>query len=367
MLQPIGGLMRKQVINFIGLVLLTGIITPEGFAQNMDTAITYRKVKVLPVPSFGYSPETGSYIGAVALFTLDFYHDTNTRISNAKVEFNYTWRRQIIFEGEWNYFFKQEKWYTQGLLQYMRYPDLYYGIGETTPQNDEVLFESNRIVADFNILRKVADKTFIGPKFRYLDYRAVQYDTSNVVYPELKDAGIGGIGVTLLKDTRNNLLNSSAGTYLEMTPTYNYAGNYSYIKLWADARGYKSIGPKLILSGRFLNEITIGNAPFFDCSLIGGDNKIRGFYYGRYREQNLSTIQGEARMIVWWRIGFAAFGGLTKLYPGFDALSFNNIKTNYGGGIRFVIDRKQNINLRLDYAIASGGQDGFYISFGESF
>ena len=70
-----------------------------------------RKIKVLPVPAFGYSPETRAYVGAVALFTLDLYKDSLTRTSNAKVEFNYTWNKQSILEAQWSYFFKEEKWF----------------------------------------------------------------------------------------------------------------------------------------------------------------------------------------------------------------------------------------------------------------
>lgn len=65
-----------------------------------------KKVKVLPVPAFGYSPETKTYIGAVALFTFNFYNDSITRLSNAKVEFNYTWNKQAIIDCAWNLFSK---------------------------------------------------------------------------------------------------------------------------------------------------------------------------------------------------------------------------------------------------------------------
>lgn len=352
------------------LVIATLLFTNDisCFAQNADTTgKKHKKIKVLPVPSFGHSPETGTYVGAVALFTLDFYKDTLTRTSNAKLEFNYTWRKQIIIEGEWNYFTREENWYTQGLLQYSKYPDLYYGIGENTPKDAEIRYQTNRFVADFNVLKKIAKKTFLGPKFRYMDYRAMEYDTTERFYPELANAGTGGAGFTLLRDTRDNLLNAGKGAYMELTSTYNSGSGFNYTRLSTDVRGYKTVRPKLILSGRYLNEWTFGNPPFYDYSLLGGDNKVRGVYYGRYREKNLSTIQAEARWIVIWRLGVAVFGGASKLYPDVQSLSFNHIKLNYGAGLRFVIDRQQNINLRLDYALASGGQSGFYVSFGESF
>lgn len=102
----------------LSLTVFSLIYATAGYAQDTDTSTKQPpKIKVLPVPAFGHSPETSTYIGAVCLFTLDFYRDTLTRISNAKLEFNYTWRKQMIFEAGWNYFFREEKWYTQGTIQ----------------------------------------------------------------------------------------------------------------------------------------------------------------------------------------------------------------------------------------------------------
>jgi len=43
----------------------------------------HRRLKVLPVPAFGYEPETEWHIGAVALFTLNLFQDIDsTRTSN---------------------------------------------------------------------------------------------------------------------------------------------------------------------------------------------------------------------------------------------------------------------------------------------
>ncbi|HYH56974.1 MAG TPA: polymerase, partial [Anseongella sp.] len=80
-----------------------------------------------------------------------------------------------------------------------------------------------------------------------------------------------------------------------------------------------------------------------------------------------ATLQTELRTPVVWRFGVAAFGGLTKVYNWTDRFEIGRVKPNYGGGLRFLIDRKNDINLRLDYARGSDGQDGFYVAFGESF
>ena len=103
------------MVDMIRRLILIGFAFAILPTQAQDTLKT-KKVKILPVPAFGYSPETSTYIGAVSLFTLDFYQDEHTRTSNAKLEFNYTWRKQVIIEGQWNYFFRDEKYYTQIII-----------------------------------------------------------------------------------------------------------------------------------------------------------------------------------------------------------------------------------------------------------
>ena len=102
-------------------------------------------------------------------------------------------------------------------------------------------------------------------------------------------------------------------------------------------------------------------------ALIGGDKNVRGYYYGRFRDKNLSSIQSEFRTVLFWRLGISVFGGISKVYSNTGDFDLNNLKPNYGFGLRFLMDKKEQINLRLDYARGSKNQAGFYVVFGESF
>lgn len=61
-------------------------------------------------------------------------------------------------------------------------------------------------------------------------------------------------------------------------------------------------------------------------------------------------MQLEFRFPVVWRLGLAVFGGLSHLYAGITDITGNNVKYNYGSGVRFMVDQKDKINLRFDYA-----------------
>jgi hypothetical protein len=352
----------RQTVFFI---LLSILATQNLFSQD---SIKVKKVKILPVPTFGYSPETKTYIGVVSLFTIDLYQDSITRSSNAKVEFNYTWNKQIILENEWNYFFKDEAWFTQGLLHYSKYPDIYYGIGDNTPNSAEVNFESTRIKADIDLLKNISDKWFAGIGLNYYNFTDVSYVSPNLVYPELKDESNWGLKLILLKDSRNNILTPANGTYLKFVNSFKYSETF-YDQITLDLRQYYSLGQKQdqTIAGRFYQSSVLNTPPFYDYSLMGGDKLVRGYYAGRYRDKNLTSLQLEYRVNLFWKIGLATFAGVSAIYPDLSSISPKTAKPNLGVGLRFLVDKKENTSLRFDYAVGSNDQSGFYVSFGESF
>lgn len=351
-------MLKLHVLVFILLLILNPVCGQDS--------IRVKKIGILPVPAIGYSPETKTYLGAVTLFTLNMYQDSLTRTSNAKFEFNYTWNKQVILESEWNYFFKQEKWFTKGKIHFSHYPDLYYGVGSNTPENNKLSFDSRRFVFEASILKNTGNKLFTGLNLKYIDYSKVTTETTTLFYPELIAGSTLGIGYSVLRDTRNNLLTPTKGIYSYLNSTYNFAKN-NFLEITLDLRYYKTWKDKYTLATRFINDFNIGNPPFYDYALLGGDKFVRGYYLGRYRDNNLSSLQSEFRFPAFWKIYLAAFGGLSNSYGETNNFSFVKSKYNYGFGFRFLVDKTENTFLRLDYAIGQDHNNGFYISFGESF
>lgn len=341
------------------LLILSILLSLNALGQD-----SIKKVKILPVPTIGYSPETKTYIGAVTLFTFNLYNDTMTRTSNAKLEFTYTWNKQMILETGWNYFFKEEKWFTKGEIQYSSYPDFYYGVGTNTPESNKLLYNSKRIVFEVSILKKVRRNFFTGANIKYVNYSNVNSEEANP-YRELADNSTFGVGYTLLSDSRDNLLTPTKGFYFNLNAGYNFS-KQNYGEATVDLRYYKTWAGKYTWANRMINELNFGTPAFYDYAFLGGDKFVRGYNYGRYRDKNLTSFQTEIRVPLIWRFGLATFGGLSNLYTMSD-FNLKETKPNYGLGLRFLVDKHDKTNLRLDYAVGGEGNSGFYISFGESF
>ena len=84
-----------------------------------------------------------------------------------------------------NYFFNHERWFTKGQLVYSKYPDLYYGIGPQTPDSNELSFNSNRVVLEGHLYRKIRNKLFVGGWIQHIQYDNVNYNETEKYFPEL--------------------------------------------------------------------------------------------------------------------------------------------------------------------------------------
>jgi hypothetical protein len=99
---------------------------------------------------------------------------------------------------------------------------------------------------------------------------------------------------------------------------------------------------------------------------FGGENTMRGFYKGRFRDKLAYFIQGEYRFHIFWRISAALFGGLGQASERITLFAFDQTKFAYGFGFRFMLIPEERILGRLDLGFSKYDTQ-FYLSFSEAF
>ncbi|MBA3665194.1 MAG: BamA/TamA family outer membrane protein, partial [Bacteroidetes bacterium] len=159
------------------------------------------------------------------------------------------------------------------------------------------------------------------------------------------------------------------GYYLEAS--YQYFGKslgsgFEYSKIFIDAVKYLRIYEHHIIAINFVSDNTIGNPPFNQLALLGGTKRMRGYYEGRFRDKNMLIMQAEYRTSFFGRLGGTIFGGIGEVTDHWVNYNFKNVKYSYGAGLRVVLDKKEKINLRLDFAFGQNTQ-GLYLTIGEAF
>lgn len=320
-----------------------------------------RKFSVLPVPTFGYAPETRGYAGAVVQMAFKTDNNPATRASALKTEFQYTQNKQLIAEMSGTLFAPGEKGILNFTLHRSRFPEYFWGIGINTEESDKILIDNDRTWVDLAGLFQIRKRWFAGPLFRYQKRRL-----NNIQMIGSAEFSCYQIGTQLLHDSRNNILNPQMGSFFDLQISNNRS-HQNGVRLLADYRHYFTLNKTSVLALRGAFSWLSSQTYFFDLALLGGDRLLRAYYAGRFRDQGLFVMNLEYRKSFYRRWGMAVGAGAGSVYNK-PADAFNNpSKPSVNAGIRFLADRKERINLRIDYALGVNGQRGFYFAFGEAF
>jgi outer membrane protein assembly factor BamA len=325
---------------------------------------------VLPV-AFRY-PETGWGGGVAATSSWTWAKDSiGSKPSQASLGLTYTQNRQVLAFFPFSVFAKNNKYYFNSDIGWFRYNYFYYGIGENLVP--EEIFDVDYLRVRLLASRQINAKTYMGLRLNLEPYNV----TGTQVGGELgsgriigsNDSRTSALGLALLRDSRDNVFYPKKGVFGEINvlpATKLFGSNVEFLQLNLDVAQYQSLSKKVVLASQVYAMNNFGkNVPFNQLALIGGAKRMRGIYYGYFRDKNALILQEELRWEVWRFIGLVGFGSMTFMGDEQDYLRINRPKFTYGAGLR--IATKNHLNLRLDYGLSPYGSGNFYATIGEAF
>jgi outer membrane protein assembly factor BamA len=180
---------------------------------------------------------------------------------------------------------------------------------------------------------------------------------------------IFGFGYDLTWENRDNIFfpNSGGYQYFSFLIYPSGASDFKFIDIELDVRHYWAIKEDHVFATNFYLEAVSGDVPFYMLPALGGSKRMRGYFYGRYRDKFYSMLQVEYRQYFWRKFGFVVFGGLGNVASEVVEFDFGTMKYSYGAGLRFLFNKKQKINLRMDIGFGQDGNTGLYFGIEEAF
>ncbi len=323
------------------------------------------------LPVIFSSPETSLGFGAAALHYFRSDSISTTKPSSVRGVFIYTLQNQIITQLPVELFLQGNKYWITIKPNYFLYPFQYYGTGNQIDLDEFDNYEAKYLRVEADFLRKIGKIVYLGPKFEITEYFDIQLsDSGKGILTEetlgFQTGTVAGIGLGLIYDQRNNLFCPSGGYYLEI----NYKGytplvgsDYKFSHFEFDLRKYYNFG-KAELGLQFYQNSLTGSIPFYNLARLGGSNRMRGYFRGAYRDKHYTAIQAEFRYSVHKRIVLSTFSGFGSVSPQF--MRDQKWLPSVGMGIRFVIDPRERIRIRADYAFGRSSS-GFYLNINEAF
>ena len=342
-----------------------------------DTTSLHRK-QLTFFPVIYRSPETGLAYGmlALGLFKMIGVKDSLTRTSNIEFPAVITSRQQFIVDLIYNLITNKERYFIRGLNQYNNFSEYYYGIGNNTTDADRSYVEYNSFRTNHRILARVKKRHFVGLQYQYYKVAHSSFLDTALYNPKNSHLGYGGfttagLGPAYLYDSRNNVINSHHGTYVEVSTliaNQTLGSQYTFNNITLDARKFFPVGhSRNVLAFQTIINHNQGDLPWRQMAAMGGFSMMRGYYQGRHRDKNYAAFQAEYRLHVYKFFGMTFFGATGEVARKIENLSFNQLKFAGGGGLRFEVDKKERVNIRFDIGFSKSGPPGYYLTIGEAF
>jgi outer membrane protein assembly factor BamA len=271
-------------------------------------------------------------------------------------------------------YWSNEKYHLFGTVGFKLYPNKYYGIGNTTTKGMEENYTSRSLEIKLDFMRQIRPELNIGLRYALDWYTITEYDPEGeLIKGEVagSQGGISsGLGLVFNWDSRDNIFFPSKGSFHQLTPVYSASflgSDFEYFSLTWDSRKYIALHPSHILAFQAYAELKTGSPSFRRLAQLGGEERMRGYFRGRFRDNNMIVLQMEYRILpVLWRIGLVGFFSVGDVSDKVGHFDINNFKYAGGFGLRYIWNREDKLNIRIDFAWGQG-TSGFYITLKEAF
>lgn len=219
------------------------------------------------------------------------------------------------------------------------------------------------------------------------------FDVNTTLAPEaiVREAGkrtVSKVGLSFIRDTRNNLIYTTRGNRLNIFSEFaGFGGDTDYVKLETRYAHYiptvKWGNQSLAILGRVGSLIETGDrpAPFFDRFFLGGPNDLRGFEFRNVGPRDSSwkdpiggNSYGFASLEYTFQVAeplrlavFYDWGFVNSMTNDFDT---SNANSNWGVGLRImVLNNPMRLDLGIPITTDGFNDDGnqFNFSFGPRF
>lgn len=347
-------MLRKLLCLFLILFSLS------AFAQEKPKD-TLKRFKFSGFPVLYYAPETKLAFGLVGINTFKWKDDLpDARVSNVTVGLAYTLNKQLLIYLPFTLYLKQDHYRISGEVGYYDYNYYFFGIGNQNPVAKEKYHVSYPRIR-LNTYRKLGKSWFGGIRWAYDRFGSFRFDSIGVLqnhpYTGTYTHANSGLGFGFQLDTRDQQFYPKKGFLGEFHVVRDdkWTGSaYQFTKVTFDIAAYKKVLPKSVIAANFNTIYSDGDTPFYLLGMLGGGKRLRGIFEGQYRDNIATQLQAEWRQEFLKNWGVVAFGGVGVIAHDLQQLDFSYTKFAGGVGIRYKLNKKDHVNIRVDVGFAQG-------------
>jgi len=310
------------------------------------------------LPVVFYSPETEVGFGFAVIRSLAVPAD-NPSVSTVALGVIYTTKAQLITRLEPDLRFG-DRAFVHSVLRYQRYPNRFFEPGARLGDEGEPFAEES-LIGHLDGRITLTGRLRAGLRWE-LRYNDVTESVANGVLESSGYDGLGsyfasGVGPVISFDSRDEPRLPTRGVLVDLRAV-GFAGvtgsGFAGLRVDMELRGYLDLGNCHVLAGEVSAQMTTGDMPFQLLPHLGGPNHLRGWFEGHLRDRHSLLAQLEWRFPLLGRVGGAAFIAVGEAVPALSEVSLERLRAGGGLGLRYLLNQRQNVTIRLDLAWGSG-------------
>ena len=229
-------------------------------------------------------------------------------------------------------------------------------------------YSEKRVQIEGRYLHEILPHTYLGGVVSFDYTRGIKFSRPEYIAGEKTQYTATGIGAIAEYDSRDFIPNPFKGVYVSFQETcYPKSLGNCGKALWQTtitADAYHRVWKDAILATDLYAEFNSDGTPWPMLARMGGNQRMRGYYLGRFTDNDMITLQIELRQRIWRRIGAVVWGGAGNVFPSLAEFDWGKTLPNYGLGLRWEL--KKRVNVRLDYGFGKE-TSGFLLSINEAF
>lgn len=321
-------------------------------------------------PSYSKNTSLGIGVLAAGLYRVD-RTDSVTPPSDVSVFANVSISGFYSVGIEGNNYFRHNHSRLDYKAMFASAPRDLWGIGfDDARNNRETSYVEKQYKVHARYLYRILPHTSVGPRLSFEHTRGKKFDATGDEYIRFQKHSYTstGIGAIIEYDSRDFIPGPWRGFYVSLEGTlFPKALGTCEATLFRTTftfDWYRRIWKDCILAFDLYGEFNSADTPWPMLARMGGSHRMRGYYEGRYTDNNMLTVQVELRQRIWRRIGCTVWGGAGNVFPEFSRLKWSQTLPNYGVGLRWEL--KKRVNVRVDYGFGRR-TSGFLLSINEAF
>lgn len=319
-------------------------------------------------PSYSKNTSFGIGLLAAGLFRLD-RTDSITAPSDISIFGNFSVSGFYALGVTGNTIFSHNKRRINYTAMFSSAPRSMWGIGyDAGRYNPESTYTEKHYLVEARYLHELLPHAYIGGLLSFEHTRGLKFTEPAYLYGQKQHYTATGIGGIVEYDSRDFIPNPFRGVYVSFQETLFPKGLGNCGKsLWrttVTVDAYQQVWKGGILAADLYAVFNSDGTPWPMLARMGGNQRMRGYYQGRYTDNDMITLQVELRQRIWRRIGCAVWGGAGNVFPSLAQFDWSQTLPNYGVGFRWEL--KKRVNVRLDYGFGKK-TSGFLLSINEAF